>query len=245
MSSAAESSWPWLVRRFVTTRWSLLRRVARNPEQDQISAAEVCRLYWHPLYAFLRSRGHGETESQDHVQTFLIRLLRGDILAKADANQGRFRCYVTTLLLRHVSSARTRAAAKKRGGGIPDIVIDWTSAESAYLKDMPLAASPEDIFRRALAARLIDDATLSLRKRYIASGREALFEALLPALEGPLVEGTYITLAAELSLQPGALRVAAIRLRARFRECLRAAASQALHLPAGPALDEELREIFS
>lgn len=244
MRHAVEPHWPWLSRRFATTRWTLLQRVAVSEAIANPSTAELCRLYWHPLYAFLRSRGHGEAECQDHVQSFLTRVLRDGLVNKANANVGRFRSYLITMLIRHVSTAQTRASVQKRGGGIRDIPVDWSDAESLYLKDAALATSPEDTFRRSLAVRLIEDAMSALRRRYEGSGQLALFEEIFPALEGPLVDASYSDIAVRLGVNPGAVRVAVVRMRARFRENLRSAASVALNVTAGPLLDDELREIF-
>jgi DNA-directed RNA polymerase specialized sigma24 family protein len=233
------------MRRFASTRWSLVRRVTSVPgNRENPSAAEWCRLYWHPLYAFLRSRGHGAAECEDYVQSFLIRVLNEDLLKNAEAGLGRFRSFLTTLLLRHVAADRRRASALKRGGGTEMIPLDWTSAENLYLREAAVADSPEDAWRRTLAVRLIEEAVNALRQRYTASGQKAVFEELLPALEGPLIDDSYPEIAARLELNKGALRVAVVRMRARFRENLQRAASVALQIPVGPALDDELRDIF-
>jgi hypothetical protein len=46
--------------RFRTTRWSaiLVAAESRMPG-SQAALAELCRLYWYPLYAFARRRGYG------------------------------------------------------------------------------------------------------------------------------------------------------------------------------------------
>ena len=52
--------------RFRTTRWSaiLVAAESRMPgSQDALT--ELCRLYWHPLYAFARRRGHAPPDAQD------------------------------------------------------------------------------------------------------------------------------------------------------------------------------------
>ena len=107
-----------------------------------------------------------------------------------------------------------------------------------------MADSPDDVFRLALASSLIEDALRALRLRYAESGQPELFEEILPALEGPLIDDSYGEIAVRLNLKTGAIRVAVVRLRARFRESLRIPASRALMIPPGQDLDDELREIF-
>jgi hypothetical protein len=46
--------------RFRTTHWSAVLLSAQSQAPGaQAALAELCRLYWYPLYAFVRRRGHG------------------------------------------------------------------------------------------------------------------------------------------------------------------------------------------
>ncbi len=42
---------------------------------------ELCRLYWYPLYAFVRSEGHSADQAQDLTQAFFARILESAGLA--------------------------------------------------------------------------------------------------------------------------------------------------------------------
>lgn len=240
--SSDASHWSWLKRGFVTTRWSIVQRAGQAHGAADVQ--EICRLYWHPLYAFLRGCGHNEPEAQDYVQSFMVRLVHDGLLEKPDADRGRFRSFLLTVLLRHVSAEKRCGRALKRGGGMVSVPLDWASAESLRLAENAHTVSPEDTFRRSLALRLVDEALSCLSARYGASGQAAMFEELVPALEGPLVNDSYGEVAARLNLTEGAVRAAVFRLRERFREALRTAAATALTMPPGPALDAELREMF-
>ncbi len=47
-----------LVFGFHTTSWTLVRAAAGDPTAESREAlAALCRKYWHPVYAFVRSRG--------------------------------------------------------------------------------------------------------------------------------------------------------------------------------------------
>lgn len=236
--------WTWLKRGFSTTRWSLVKRAKSTDGKSPEGLEELCRLYWHPLYAFLRGSGNGIAESQDYVQSFMTRMVHGDLLTKPDEERGKFRTYLLTALIRHVASEKRRGRALKRGGGVPGVSFDWSGAESLCLAQEARGSSPEETFRRAFAEGLVNEALERLRRRYEEAGREALFEELLPALEGPLVDGGYAAAAARLGINEGTLRAAVVRMRDRFRGILRAAAATALRMPPGPALDTELRELF-
>ena len=44
---------------FQTTRWTLIKVAAASPTTDSRDAlATLCQTYWHPVYAFIRRKGH-------------------------------------------------------------------------------------------------------------------------------------------------------------------------------------------
>jgi hypothetical protein len=49
---------------FHTTRWTIVMRAAQNQTLGGHSAlAELCGLYWYPLYMFARRRGHSPDDA--------------------------------------------------------------------------------------------------------------------------------------------------------------------------------------
>jgi DNA-directed RNA polymerase specialized sigma24 family protein len=63
---------------FPATRWSVIIHAVAVPSPLSRAALEdLCRLYWPPLYAFLKYSGHAPHEAheaQDLVQGYLARL---------------------------------------------------------------------------------------------------------------------------------------------------------------------------
>jgi hypothetical protein len=58
---------------FHTTRWTIVMRAAHSQAQGGQSAlAELCRLYWYPLYIFARRRGHSPDDAKDLTQGFFL-----------------------------------------------------------------------------------------------------------------------------------------------------------------------------
>lgn len=88
------------------------------------------------------------------------------------------------------------------------------------------------------------EAVLSrVRREYTEAGRDALFIGLKDTLVGGRSETSYRELSGRLGLSEGALKVAAHRLRRRYRELLREEISGTV---AGPeAIETELRELFA
>lgn len=58
---------------FSTTHWSTVLAAADHGSPQSAEALEkLCRIYWYPLYAHVRQRGHDATEAEDLTQEFLI-----------------------------------------------------------------------------------------------------------------------------------------------------------------------------
>src|SRR5215212_10447827 len=80
---------------FATTRWTLvLTAAADGSAAARRAMAELCALYWYPLYAFIRRRGHDPDSAQDLTQGFFARVLERNIVGTADPQRGRFRSYL-------------------------------------------------------------------------------------------------------------------------------------------------------
>jgi hypothetical protein len=52
---------------FHTTRWTIVMRAAQG---GQSALAELCRLYWYPLYIFARRLGYSPDDAQDLTPRF-------------------------------------------------------------------------------------------------------------------------------------------------------------------------------
>jgi hypothetical protein len=77
---------------FHTTRWTIVIQAAQSQAQGAEPAlAELCRLYWYPLYIFARRRGHSPDDAQDLTQSFFLHLLEHRALSGVDRLKGKFR----------------------------------------------------------------------------------------------------------------------------------------------------------
>jgi RNA polymerase sigma-70 factor (ECF subfamily) len=84
---------------FRTTHWTVVLRAAQSQAPGGPSAlAELCRLYWYPLYAFVRHRGYGPEEAKDLTQGFFLHLLNRRALSHVDPLKGKFRSFLLASL---------------------------------------------------------------------------------------------------------------------------------------------------
>lgn len=229
---------------FATTHWSVVLEAGRpgSPDADR-ALAELCRVYWYPLYAYVRRFGHSPEAAQDLTQEFFARLLEKNYLTAASAEKGRFRTFLLVVLKRFLAKEWSRDHALKRGGGRLQIPIDAEGAESRYLAEAADNLEPERIYERRWAATLLEQALQHLREEYERSGRGHEFEQLKEFLAAERGSIPYDKLAAALGISAGAARVQLHRLRKRFRTLFRDQIAQTVSSPE--ELDEEVRYVLA
>ena len=69
--------------RFLTTRWSVVLSCsdsARDTEKAQAALAELCKIYWRPVFAFICRQGHSIPDAQDLTQDFFGRVIKGRLI---------------------------------------------------------------------------------------------------------------------------------------------------------------------
>jgi RNA polymerase sigma-70 factor (ECF subfamily) len=206
---------------FATTRWSLVLAARGRPSPEARAAlADLCHVYWYPLYAFVRRQGHTPDEAQDLTQEFFVRLLDRDFFAPVDRAKGRFRSFLLAACKHFLANEHDRARAQKRGGGRAVLSLDFGDAEGRYRLEPADALTPERAFERQWALTLLDQVLARLKAEFIEAGKGPLFERLKGFLAGDRSVGPYERVAAELDMTEGALKVAVHRLRRRYRELL-------------------------
>ncbi|MDT8389700.1 MAG: sigma-70 family RNA polymerase sigma factor [Lentisphaeria bacterium] len=199
---------------FPHTRWSLVVSAADGAE---VSLETLCRLYWQPVYAVARHAGHDVETAKDLTQGFFAKLLEKGWLGSADRERGRFRTFLVTALKRYMINEWRRECAVKRGGRAPVLPLDTALAERIEAREGAHALSPDALFDRRWALALLDQAM----RRLEAEWPGGQFDILKPCLTAGRGEIDYAALARQLACSEGAARVAAHRLRKRYRAVIR------------------------
>ena len=62
---------------FPVTRWTRVHVLRSDPDsaEGQRALADLCRIYWYPLYSFARRKGQPQVDAQDMVQGFFAKML--------------------------------------------------------------------------------------------------------------------------------------------------------------------------
>ncbi|MBI5435220.1 MAG: sigma-70 family RNA polymerase sigma factor [Planctomycetes bacterium] len=227
---------------FAPTRWSLVLAAGKHADAPARAAlAELCEAYWYPLYAYVRRRGHDADAAADLTQGFFARLIERDDFAAADRERGRFRAYLLAALRHFLADERDRATAEKRGGGAAPLSLDFERADSKWHQEPAVDETPERAYERGFAHELLDRALAHVERDYAARGEARAFAVLVRTLTAP-GDAPYRELAAELATSEGAVKVAAHRLRERWRAALREEVAALVDDPAD--VDDELAALF-
>jgi RNA polymerase sigma-70 factor (ECF subfamily) len=232
-------------RQFATTHWSLVG-AAKADEVSQTRAREaleeLCRTYWYPLYAFVRSRGYSAVDAQDLTQAFFARIIETSGFASADRKSGRFRSYLLGAMKHFLANEWHRAQTKKRGGQVRFIEWDALDPEARYAGTSEQTDNPEHLFDREWALETIAGALQELRNEMTKAGKSEQFEVLKGSLTGE-DELSREEIAARLDMSEGAVKVAVHRLRRRYSKLLRAAIAETVSNEED--LDDEMRYLIA
>jgi len=228
---------------FSTTNWSAVLAAAQSDSATSRLALErLCSRYWYPVYAFVRQRGYDAHAAEDLTQSFFHFVLEHQALHRADRTKGRFRTFVLTALTNFLHNERDKHQAHKRGGRHQIVSLDELEAESIYALEADRTGQPEMQFERRWAVTLVREVLQQLHREHDERGKGAAFIALQPWLTGEPTGADYDRLAAQLSMEPGAVKVALHRLRRRFGELLRNEVAHTVTCPE--EVEAEIRHLL-
>lgn len=217
---------------FASTHWSVVLTAARgdaNLREAEAALAELCRIYWAPLYTFVRRRGHEPHDAQDLTQGFFAHLIEHRIYERTQPDRGKFRSFLLAAMKNFLAHAREREQALKRGGTqapLPLLEPAAREAESYYQSQHSApgpAASADRSFERSWAQAVVDAAMERVSRTFLAEGRQTLFDALRPFIAGDAETlPAYDQMAAALGMPASTVRSHVTRLRGRYRDALHA-----------------------
>ena len=167
---------------FNSTRWTLVLAAGDSDatrSQSLEALSELCRIYWRPLYLFLRREGIGAEDAQDLTQGFFAHLIESRAYARADPHKGRFRSFLLGALKHFVAHARAHDRTQKRGGGMILAQLDTAAIAEADARAVSLQAwSAERVYEREWAETLLRQALDRLAEECALAGKDELFKQL-------------------------------------------------------------------
>src|SRR4051812_16133767 len=142
---------------FATTQWSLVLAAQGRAAPEAVEALEaICQIYWYPLYAYVRRRGHDVHDAQDLTQEFLTRLLEKSALGSVDRAKGKFRSFLLAACQHFLAHEHERSQAQKRGGGRTFVALDFADGEKRFSHEPSHELTADNLFERRWAIALLD-----------------------------------------------------------------------------------------
>jgi DNA-directed RNA polymerase specialized sigma24 family protein len=212
---------------FHATRWSAaLLSAQRRAPGSQAALAELCTIYWYPIYTFIRRRGPSPEDAQDLTQGFFLHLLDHRTLSQVSPVKGKFSSFLLASLQNHLSylsDEADRARFLKRGGNIKFVPLDMGFAETRYRLGPLDFLTANKVFDARWAMTLPDEAMDLLRKEYAGQGKTFLFETLTPFIDpiNSKAALSYERVAETLRVRVGTVKKPIFRLRKRYASVLR------------------------
>jgi DNA-directed RNA polymerase specialized sigma24 family protein len=233
---------------FVTTRWSLILSGGRSKSKEQETSAalaELCRIYWRPIFAFICRRGYSTQDAEDLTQDFFVMILEGDWLQNADPSRGRFRSRLLKSLKNFLNDAADKIHARKRGGKVSFISWDdWMTEAPSQLSmstERLNSLPAEGLFDVRWAATVVERALRRLREECERKGRWRVFDVLSAYLTVERDDVSSASLATKLGVSQSAVKKLLYHMRQRYRWLLRDEVAQTVEHPAD--IEDELRHL--
>jgi DNA-directed RNA polymerase specialized sigma24 family protein len=135
-----------------------------------------------------------------------------------------------------------RERTLKRGHGRV-FALDLTAAEGRFAHEPAHTLTAERLFERRWALTLLERVLERLGDEMRRDGKGPLFDRLGPVTLSHGQSVPYARVAQTLNMSEGAVKVAAHRLRARYRELIREEVGRTVDAP--DQIDDEIRELLA
>ena len=229
---------------FTTTRWSVVLEAQGESLAAKAALEELCRVYWQPIYVFVRREGTQPEEAKDLTQGFFAMLLERRDLNTVREEKGRLRSYLLTSLKHFLTKERNRALAIKRGKGQRWIPLEDLQEREAVGSGPTKTLAADQIYERGWALALLDHVLTRLGEEYLSGSAAAgVFDQLQRLLTNESDRPSQAEIAGELGMTENAVKQAFHRMRQRYRELLREEISHTVILPGD--IDDELRHLIT
>jgi DNA-directed RNA polymerase specialized sigma24 family protein len=149
---------------FRTTHWSVVLDAQGESPEAQEALEKLCRVYWRPIYGFVRREGVRPEEAKDLTQGFFALILERKDFQSVRQEKGRLRSFLLASLKHFMANERRDAAAMKRGGGQTLISLDGIVSDDSdefYRSDM---LSADVLYDRRWAFTVLDRVFAHLRE---------------------------------------------------------------------------------
>src|SRR2546425_2694248 len=228
---------------FTTTHWSVVLEAQGESPAAQEALEKLCRIYWRPIYSFVRRQGIGPADAEDLTQGFFASLLEHRNLNAVRKEQGRLRSYLLGAMKYFLADERRRGMAIKRGKGQRLIPLEEMRSDERIEMEPADPVTAELIYERRWASTLLERVLTLLKDEYRRAGNAALFDSLKELLPGEPDAPSQKDIAAQLGMTENAVRQAFYRFRQHYQSLLREEIAQTVATRGD--IEDELRHLIA
>jgi RNA polymerase sigma factor (sigma-70 family) len=228
---------------FATTHWSMVLTARGESPEAHAALERLCRIYWWPIYGYVRRQGHSPEEAQDLTQSFFAFLLERKGLDTVGPEKGLLRSFFLASVKNFLANARRSSMAAKRGQGRLALPLEQLfERERAHLEPQDTLTA-DRIYEREWALTLLDQVLGRLAEEYRIAGNALLFDRLKQLLAGEPDRPSQAQIAHELKMTENAVKQAYHRLRCRYGILLRDEIAETVTNPA--EIEDEVRHFIA
>ena len=228
---------------FTTTHWSVVLEAQGESPAAHAALEKLCRVYWRPIYSFVRRQGARPEEAQDLTQGFFALLLERRDLRTVRKEKGRLRSYLLSAVKHFLTDEHRRAMAIKRGKGERLIPLNELCAEEGSAMEPADPLTAETVYERRWASTLLDRVLSRLEDQYRARGNAALFDSFNQLLGDEPGAQSHAEIAARLGMTENAVSQAFHRFKQSYQSLLREEIANTVATPGD--IENELRYLIA
>ncbi|MDB6140041.1 MAG: polymerase sigma-70 factor [Verrucomicrobiaceae bacterium] len=232
---------------FPETRWTVVLALRHGGDTTlgHRALAELCRIYWSPLYGYARRLGNNPEDAEDLTQGFMEHVVKTEMLATADESIGKMRSFLRKSFSNYIHNNHRAAVAKMRGGDVISVRLETLRPVELELEHNAIDnASPDALYDRLCALALVEESLAHLEAEHRTTAKAVQFAAFKQFLDPQGMETVpQEVLAERLGMTLSNVRTTLFRLRQRFRELLRALVKDTLQNPSEEEINEELKSM--
>ena len=232
---------------FQTTCWIDIRDAkASDSARRKAVLDNLLRVYWKPVYCYLRRKSYDNEQSKDLTQGFFQEIVLGrKLIQQADRTKGRFRTFLLFALERYLKSVHRKRTAKKR---IPkNRMIRLEHIDQAELPEPVEELSAGDCFNYAWVSALLDKMLAEVEDQCRKDGLTMHWEVFCARVIQPIKENTDPPAMSEICDRYGIETTAKasnmiVAVKRRFQATLRRHLRETVSSEG--QVNEELRELM-
>jgi RNA polymerase sigma factor (sigma-70 family) len=228
---------------FTTTHWSVVLEAQGESPAAQEALEKLCRMYWRPIYGFVRRQGAGAEDAEDLTQGFFALLLERKDLNTVRKEKGRLRSYLLTSVKHFLADESRHAMAVKRGKGQRLIPLDDIREREGIDVERSDRLTADQIYERRWAFTVLEQVMARLRDEYRSAGNVRFFDQMKKMLMDEPGRPSQAQVANEFDMTENAVKQAFYRFRQRYQTLLREEIAHTVAMPSD--IEDELRHLVA